>query len=64
MRRGVRIEQSQLEAQDLYRYAFFEGDDPATPTDENFDMLLPGFYDWGTCGRARSLANTFSPTPI
>jgi hypothetical protein len=31
-----------------YRYAFFEGDDPATPTDENFDMLLPGFYDWGT----------------
>jgi hypothetical protein len=31
-----------------YRYAYFEGDDPATPTDEGFDMLLPGFYDWGT----------------
>lgn len=31
-----------------YRYAFFEGDDPATPIDEAFDMLYPGFYDWGT----------------
>ena len=31
-----------------YRYAFFEGDDPATPTNEAFDSLLPGFYDWGT----------------
>ena len=31
-----------------YRYAFFEGDDPATSTNESFDMLLPGFYDWGT----------------
>lgn len=31
-----------------YRYAFFEGDDPATPTNEGFDSLLPGFYDWGT----------------
>jgi hypothetical protein len=31
-----------------YRYAYFEGDDPATPTNEGFDMLLPGFYDWGT----------------
>ena len=31
-----------------YRYASFEGDDPATPTNEGFDMLLPGFYDWGT----------------
>jgi hypothetical protein len=30
-----------------YRYAYFEGDDPATPTNEGFDMLLPGFYDWG-----------------
>lgn len=30
-----------------YRYAFFEGDDPATLKDENFDMLMPGFYDWG-----------------
>lgn len=31
-----------------YRYAYFEGDDPATPANESFDMLLPGFYDWGT----------------
>ena len=31
-----------------YRFAYFEGDDPATPTNEGFDMLLPGFYDWGT----------------
>jgi len=31
-----------------YRYAYFEGDDPATPTNESFDSLLPGFYDWGT----------------
>jgi hypothetical protein len=31
-----------------YRYAFFEGDDPGTSTNEAFDMLLPGFYDWGT----------------
>ena len=31
-----------------YRYAYFEGDDPATPTNEGFDSLLPGFYDWGT----------------
>ncbi len=32
-----------------YRYAFFQGDDPATTTvNEAFDMLIPGFYDWGT----------------
>jgi hypothetical protein len=31
-----------------YRYAFFEGDDPATAANENFDPLLPGFHDWGT----------------
>ena len=31
-----------------YRYAYFQGDDPATPTSEAFDPLLPGFYDWGT----------------
>jgi hypothetical protein len=30
-----------------YRYAFFQGDDPATATNENFDSLLTGFYDWG-----------------
>lgn len=31
-----------------YRYAFFEGDDPATTRSESFDMLFPGFHDWGT----------------
>lgn len=30
-----------------YRYAFFEGDDPATPDNEAFDGLFTGFYDWG-----------------
>jgi hypothetical protein len=31
-----------------YRYAFFEGDDPNTSTNEAFDGLFTGFYDWGT----------------
>ncbi len=31
-----------------YRYAFFEGDDPDTVENENFDGLFTGFYDWGT----------------
>jgi hypothetical protein len=31
-----------------YRYAFFEGDNPATPQNEAFDPLLLGFYDWGS----------------
>ncbi|HKE95624.1 MAG TPA: alginate export family protein [Povalibacter sp.] len=31
-----------------YRYAFFEGDDPATTANEAFDGLFAGFYDWGT----------------
>jgi len=31
-----------------YRYAFFEGDNPATPANEAFDPLFLGFYDWGT----------------
>ena len=31
-----------------YRYAFFEGDDPSTSTNEAFDGLFTGFYDWGT----------------
>ncbi len=30
-----------------YRYAFFQGDDPATLVNEAFDPLLPGFSDWG-----------------
>jgi hypothetical protein len=32
----------------IYRYAAFEGDDPATPRNEAFDPLFLGFYDWGT----------------
>jgi len=31
-----------------YRYAFFQGDDPATSRSEAFDPLFLGFYDWGT----------------
>ncbi len=31
-----------------YRYASFEGDDPTTERSEGFDMLFPGFHDWGT----------------
>ena len=31
-----------------YRYAVFEGDDPATAKNEAFDGLLTGFHDWGT----------------
>jgi hypothetical protein len=30
-----------------YRYAFFQGDDPATAGNEAFDPLFLGFYDWG-----------------
>jgi hypothetical protein len=30
-----------------YRYAFFEGDDPATAKNEGFDGLFTGFSDWG-----------------
>jgi hypothetical protein len=31
-----------------YRYAHFQGDDPATGRGEAWDPLLPGFYDWGS----------------
>ena len=31
-----------------YRYAFFQGDDPATPRNEAFDPLFTGFADWGS----------------
>ena len=31
-----------------YRYAFFQGDDPDTATNEAFDPLFLGFHDWGT----------------
>jgi hypothetical protein len=30
-----------------YRYAFFQGDDPGTTSNESFDPLIPGFSDWG-----------------
>ena len=31
-----------------YRYAYFEGDDPDTPANEDYDPLFPGFHDWGS----------------
>ena len=31
-----------------YRYAYFEGDNPDTPANEDYDMLFPGFHDWGS----------------
>jgi hypothetical protein len=31
-----------------YRYAFFQGDDPDTVANENFDPLFLGFSDWGS----------------
>ena len=31
-----------------YRFAYFQGDDPATSRSEAFDPLFLGFYDWGT----------------
>lgn len=31
-----------------YRYAFFEGDNPNTIANENFDPLFPAFHDWGS----------------
>ena len=31
----------------FYRYAFFQGDDPATDANENFDPLFLGLNDWG-----------------
>jgi hypothetical protein len=41
-----------------YRYAYYEGDDPATGTNEGFDPLLPGFFDWGTWWQGRSPEST------
>jgi hypothetical protein len=31
-----------------YRYAFFEGDDPGTAANENYEPMFPAFYDWGS----------------
>ena len=38
-----------------YRYAFFEGDDPATPENEAFDGLFTGFYPAVLDGLRRGL---------
>ena len=44
----VQFSNATWKPQFTYRYAFFQGDDPATPRNENFDPLFLGFYDWGT----------------
>ena len=31
-----------------YRYAFYEGDNPNTAANEDFDPLFPAFHDWGS----------------
>ena len=31
-----------------YRYAYFEGDNPDTLANEDFDPLFPAFHDWGS----------------
>ncbi len=31
-----------------YRYAYFEGDNPDTRANEDFNPLFPDFYDWGS----------------
>ena len=31
-----------------YRYGYFQGDDPDTPANEDFDPLFPAFHDWGS----------------
>jgi len=45
---GYELSQVSWKPKLSYRYAYFEGDDPATPTNEGFDSLFTGFYDWGT----------------
>ena len=47
-RRGYEMSKVAWTPKLSYRYAYFEGDDPATATSEGFDPLLPGFSDWGT----------------
>jgi hypothetical protein len=44
-----------------YRYAFFEGDDPATARNEAFDGLLTGFHDWGTWWQGEIAGGYFIP---
>ena len=44
-----------------YRYAFFEGDDPATAVNEAFDPLFPGFHDWGQWWQGEIAGEYFLP---
>ena len=46
-----------------YRYAFFQGDDPATAADEAFDPLFLGFYDWGYWWQGEIAGSTSCRTP-
>jgi hypothetical protein len=44
-----------------YRYAEFPGDNPETAQNEQFDPLLPGFYDWGTWWQGEIAGEYFLP---
>ena len=44
-----------------YRYAFFEGDNPATSSNEAFDQLLPSLYDWGSWWQGEIAGEYFLP---
>jgi Alginate export len=44
-----------------YRYAFFQGDNPATTADEGFDQLLPSFYEWGSWWQGEIAGEYFLP---
>jgi hypothetical protein len=44
---SYRFSEARWKPQLTYRYASFQGDNPSTTADENWDTLLPGFYDWG-----------------
>jgi hypothetical protein len=46
-----------------YRYAFFQGDNPATIPSEAFDPLFPASTTGAPGGRERWRASTSSPTP-
>jgi hypothetical protein len=44
---GYQLQESTWTPEFSYRYAYFQGDDPATAVNEAFDPLFPGFHDWG-----------------
>jgi hypothetical protein len=44
---SYQLEQLSWQPTLYYRYASFQGDDPATDKNEAFDPLFLGFYDWG-----------------